>query len=138
MFNAIFNNISVISWWSVLLVEKYLEKTTNLQQVTDKIYHILLYQVHLAMSRIQTDNFSDDRHWFSACTGSCKFNYHTITTTIIFYKKTQLTYLLNHYNQMTIYEVYIQHPFYLSLNYCLFWHFVLNLPSAGVVCFLTL
>ena len=35
VFNATSNNISVISWWSVLLVEK----TTNLPQVTDKLYH---------------------------------------------------------------------------------------------------
>ena len=36
MLNATFNNISVISWQSVLLVEEteYLEKTTDLSQVT--------------------------------------------------------------------------------------------------------
>jgi hypothetical protein len=38
VFNATFNNISVISWQSVLL----LEKTTNLPQVTDKLDHIML------------------------------------------------------------------------------------------------
>ena len=42
VFNVTFNNISVISWRSVLLVEKteYQEKTTDLPHVTDKLYHI--------------------------------------------------------------------------------------------------
>ena len=47
--NTTSNNISVISWWSVLLVEE----TMDMSQVTDKLYHIMLYRVHLAMSRIQ-------------------------------------------------------------------------------------
>ena len=53
MFNAAFNNVSAISWRLVLLVEEteYLQKTTNLQQVTDKLYHIMLYRVHFSGDR---------------------------------------------------------------------------------------
>jgi hypothetical protein len=48
--NGTFNNISVISWWLVLL----LEKTTDMPS----LYHIMLYQVHLAMSGMRTHNFA--------------------------------------------------------------------------------
>ena len=53
VFNATFNNISVISWRSVLLVEETGGPGENHQSAASyqQLYHIM-YRVHLAMSRI--------------------------------------------------------------------------------------
>ena len=69
VFSATFNTISVISWPSVLLVAGVLGE--NLSQVTDKIYHIMLYTSSWLRFEFTTSVLISTH-----CIGSCKSNYH--------------------------------------------------------------
>jgi hypothetical protein len=69
VFNATLSNISVISW-RVLLVEETGvpgKKTTDLPQVTDKLYHIMLYRTSHEVNDIlkQTNSHKNIQCTFS-------------------------------------------------------------------------
>ena len=69
MFNATFNNILVISWRSVLLVEETWVPGENHWPVASHWQTLS----HNVVS-------SGDRHWLHTAIGSYKSNYHMITT----------------------------------------------------------
>jgi hypothetical protein len=78
VFNATFNNISIISWRSVLLVEEterpgenHRPAASHRQTLSHNVVHLPWNGVeHTTSVVIGTD-----------CIGSCKSNYHTITAT---------------------------------------------------------
>ena len=78
MFNATFNNISVISWRSVLLVDEIRGPRENHWPVAS---HWQLYQIMLHTSPWSRFELTRSVVIGTYCIGSCKSNYHTIMAT---------------------------------------------------------
>jgi hypothetical protein len=71
VFNATFNNISVISWRSVLLMEETGVPGENHLPVASRQQTLSHNVVHLELASVMIG---------TGCIGSCKSNYHMIMT----------------------------------------------------------
>ena len=123
VFNATFNNISVISWRSVLLVEETGENHRLALTVTDKLYHIMLYRANHAWAGFELTTLvliGTD------CIGSYKSNYHTITTAQLILAI--MSNLIVHCVIFVIFTVYILQFFNVFLN-CFFFTCTLCIHS---------
>jgi hypothetical protein len=79
--HATFNNISIISWWSVLLVEETRVPGENHRPAAS---HWQTLSHNVASITPSHERDSNSQHLVVICTdciGSCKSKHHTITTT---------------------------------------------------------
>jgi hypothetical protein len=79
MFNANFNNISVISWWSILLVKETGVLGENQRHVES---HWQTLSHNVVSSTPHHEQGSNSQMIGTDCIGSCESIYNTITTTI--------------------------------------------------------
>jgi hypothetical protein len=80
VFNAIFNNISVISWRSVTSVEEIRVPAGNHRPAAS---HCQMLSYNAVLSTRARFELTTLMVIDTNCTGSCKTNYHTITTTTV-------------------------------------------------------
>jgi len=78
VFNATFNNISNISWRSVLLVEEIGENHRPTTRHRQTLSHNVVSSTH-RLGGIRTHTFVVIG---TDCIGICQYNYHMITTTM--------------------------------------------------------